>query len=54
MIMGVSGGAIALFLGMISDAVGSQAAGIGVLLVCLLYYFYLGRLFTKTDAKSNS
>jgi len=51
MIMGVSGGAIALFLGMVSDAVGSQTAGIAVLLVCLLYYFYLGRLFAKTDAK---
>lgn len=51
MIMGVSGGAIALFIGMVSDAVGSQAAGIVVLLVCLLYYFYLGRLFAKTDAK---
>ncbi len=51
MIMGVSGGAIALFLGMVSDYVGSQMGGVAVLLVCLLYFFYLGRLFTKTDAK---
>lgn len=51
MIMGVSGGAIALLLGMVSDAVGTQIGGIVVLLLCLLYFFYLGRLFTKTDAK---
>ena len=51
MIMGVSGGAIALFLGVVSDTVGSQAGGVVVLLVCLLYFLYLGKLFAKTDKK---
>jgi Fucose permease len=51
MIMGVSGGAIALFLGVVSDAVGSQIGGVIVLLVCLLYFLYLGNLFAKSDKK---
>ena len=51
MIMGVSGGAIALFLGVVSDTVGSQAGGVIVLLVCLLYFLYLGKLFANTDKK---